>query len=109
MVTERRRIAAFRTSESKLRALIASMDDVILILDRDGMYKEIVPTNPSLLYRPAQETIGRHIADFFPPDETSFFLFAPDAVVLDIGLTDVDGITVYGDIHGRWPRLVAPA
>jgi CheY-like chemotaxis protein len=31
--------------------------------------------------------------------------FAPDAVVLDIGLPDVDGITVYGDIHGRWPRL----
>jgi PAS domain S-box-containing protein len=72
--TERRRIAAFRTSESKLRALIASMDDVILILDRDGMYKEIVPTNPSLLYRPAQEMTGRRIADFFPPDETSFFL-----------------------------------
>ena len=31
--------------------------------------------------------------------------FSPDAVVLDIGLPDVDGITVYGDIHSRWPRL----
>src|SRR5258705_8241927 len=57
--TERERIAAFRTSESKLSALLASMDDVILILDRDGTYKEIVPTNPSLLYRPTQEMIGR--------------------------------------------------
>jgi PAS domain S-box-containing protein len=31
--------------------------------------------------------------------------FSPDAVVLDIGLPDVDGITVYGDIHERWPHL----
>jgi PAS domain S-box-containing protein len=31
--------------------------------------------------------------------------FSPDAVMLDIGLPDVDGITVYGDIHRRWPRL----
>jgi PAS domain S-box-containing protein len=31
--------------------------------------------------------------------------FSPDVVVLDIGLPDIDGITVYADIHRRWPSL----
>lgn len=74
MLFARRRIAAFQRSESKLRALLASMNDVILILDREGTYKEIVPTNPALLHRPAQEMIGRRIGEFFSPEETSLFL-----------------------------------
>jgi PAS domain S-box-containing protein len=31
--------------------------------------------------------------------------FLPDAVILDIGLPDLDGITVYAEIHRRWPTL----
>jgi CheY-like chemotaxis protein len=31
--------------------------------------------------------------------------FMPDAVVLDVGLPDVSGITVYGEIARRWPSL----
>ena len=56
-----------------MRALLASMDDVILILDRDGRYIEIVPTNPQLLYRPAEGLVGRYIRDVFPPDEARLF------------------------------------
>src|SRR5439155_24079959 len=56
----------FRRSEKKLRALLASMTDVILVLDRIGTYVEVVPTNPRLLYRPLAEMLGRRIADVFP-------------------------------------------
>ena len=31
--------------------------------------------------------------------------FAPDAVVLDVGLPDISGITVYEQIARRWPSL----
>jgi CheY-like chemotaxis protein len=31
--------------------------------------------------------------------------FSPDAVVLDIGLPDVDGVTVYLEIQKHWPDL----
>jgi two-component system cell cycle sensor histidine kinase/response regulator CckA len=31
--------------------------------------------------------------------------FAPDAVVLDVGLPDMDGVEVYRNIHAKWPDL----
>ncbi|HEY3053629.1 MAG TPA: PAS domain S-box protein [Thermoanaerobaculia bacterium] len=90
MVIARRRIRRFQESESKLRALLASMDDVILILDRVGTYLEIVPTNPSLLYRPADEMVGRRIGDFFPADQTEFFLSRIATVLAERATLDVD-------------------
>jgi PAS domain S-box-containing protein len=31
--------------------------------------------------------------------------FAPDAVILDVGLPDIDGLTVFAEIIARWPDL----
>jgi len=31
--------------------------------------------------------------------------FAPDAVILDVGLPDIDGLTVFVEITARWPDL----
>jgi two-component system cell cycle sensor histidine kinase/response regulator CckA len=31
--------------------------------------------------------------------------FAPDAVILDVGLPDIDGVTLYAEIATRWPDL----
>ena len=70
---ERRR---YQRSEAKLRALLSSIDDLILVLDREGTYLEIVPTNPSLLYRPAAEVIGRRIREVFPKSDADKFLAA---------------------------------
>ena len=40
-------------SEAELRALFAAMTDVIIVLDKEGRYLRIAPTNPSLLIRTA--------------------------------------------------------
>ena len=51
-ISERKRAEdALRRSEAELRALFASMEDVILVLDRGGRYLRIAPTTPALLYR----------------------------------------------------------
>ncbi|HET6594496.1 MAG TPA: GAF domain-containing protein [Anaerolineales bacterium] len=55
-------------SESELRALFASMNDVIIVYDRDGRYVRIAPTNPSLLIRPPDEMVGRYIKNILPPE-----------------------------------------
>jgi|GEM_PF-5713915 len=61
-------------SDAKLRALLGAMKDVILVVDREGRYLEIAPTNPSLLYRPAADLIGKTLHEVFPRSQADFFL-----------------------------------
>jgi PAS domain S-box-containing protein len=53
--------------------LFASMHDVVLVIDREGVYRKIASTNPALLYRPADELIGQSLKDVFPADEAGKF------------------------------------
>ncbi|MDO9300683.1 MAG: PAS domain S-box protein, partial [Anaerolineales bacterium] len=68
-------------SEAELRALFASMQDVVLIIDKDGVYRKIAPTNPSLLYNPPQELLGKSLAEVFPQAEADHFLSATREVL----------------------------
>lgn len=63
-------------SESELRALFASMNDVIIVYDKDGRYVRIAPTNPSLLIRPPDEMVGKYIKDILPPELHASFMNA---------------------------------
>jgi len=63
-------------SESELRALFASMNDVIIVYDKDGRYVRIAPTNPSLLVRPPDEMIGKYLQDILPPEIHKQFMDA---------------------------------
>lgn len=61
-------------SEARLRALFAAMTDIILVMDSEGRYLEIVPTKPDLLYRPAEELLGKTVREIFAPEQADFFL-----------------------------------
>ena len=61
-------------SESELRALFASMDDVVLVIDRQGVYQKIAPTNPGLLVEPPNDLLGKNVQDVFPPEEAETLL-----------------------------------
>ncbi len=63
-------------SADELRALLAAMTDVVLVLDADGRYVRIAPTNPALLYRPAPELLGKTLDEVFPPERAREFLSA---------------------------------
>jgi PAS domain S-box-containing protein len=74
-IAERRRAEeALRASEAEMRALLAAMTDVILVLDRQGRYVEIAPTNPDLLYKPPAELLGKTLHQLFPRAQADFFL-----------------------------------
>ncbi len=69
MAIERKRAEqALRASEAEFRALFAAMRDVILVLDREGRYLRIAPNAPELLYRPAEEMLGRRVEEVLPPE-----------------------------------------
>jgi PAS domain S-box-containing protein len=74
-VTERKRTEeALAASEAELRALFACMNDVVLVIDRDGVYRKIAPTNPNLLYKPPEELLGKTLWDVFPADRAESFI-----------------------------------
>ncbi|MFN8598503.1 MAG: GAF domain-containing protein, partial [Anaerolineae bacterium] len=76
-VTARKRVeAALQASEAQLRALFAAMTDLILIIDDQGYYREIIPTNPQLLYRSPDQLLGKRLHQIFPAEQADRFLAA---------------------------------
>jgi PAS domain S-box-containing protein len=74
-ITERKRMElALAASEAELRALLASMNDVVLVIDRNGVYRKIAPTNPDLLYKPPEELLGKTLQDVFPVEQAETFI-----------------------------------
>lgn len=65
---------ALQDSEAELRALFAAMNDVIFVINTEGRYLKIAPTNPSLLYKPPTEVIGKTIGEIMPPKIADFLL-----------------------------------
>jgi PAS domain S-box-containing protein len=101
-VTKRKRVEAeLQASESELRALFAAMPDVILVLDAEGRYRKVAPTNPKLLYKPSGELVGKTLHDIFPLSQADTFLghiqsalATQQPVNIDYSLT-IDGLEVW--------------
>jgi PAS domain S-box-containing protein len=74
-ITQRKQAEAeLQASESELRALFAAMSDAIMVLDVEGRYLKVAPTNPKLLYKPANELIGKKLHEVFPLAQADLFL-----------------------------------
>jgi PAS domain S-box-containing protein len=65
---------ALQASEAELRTLFAAMNDVIFVIDIEGRYLKIAPTNPGILYKPPAELVGQKFSDLFYPEMAEFFL-----------------------------------
>lgn len=65
---------ALEKSEKKLRSIFAALPDIFLILDKNGKYIEIAPSNESLLYKPANELIGKTLHEIFDKEMADMFL-----------------------------------
>jgi diguanylate cyclase (GGDEF)-like protein/PAS domain S-box-containing protein len=66
--------AALQQSETQLRALFASMHDVVIVYDIDGRYIEIAPTDPASLYRPPDEMLGKTVYDILPKEQAEYIV-----------------------------------
>ncbi len=59
-----------------VEAICGALRDLVLVLDRDGTYRYVLPSRADLLYRPAEEVLGRQLGEVFPPEEAERFLNA---------------------------------
>jgi PAS domain S-box-containing protein len=60
-------------SGAVLHALAGAMSDLVVILDRDGRYVDIVTHRAELLVLPAEQLLGRRLHDVFPRDAADVF------------------------------------
>lgn len=60
-------------SESELRALFSSMKDVIFVLDYKGRIVKIAQSNLELLYKPADELVGKTLHESIPAKQADLF------------------------------------
>lgn len=60
--------------EAELRALFAAMTDAILVVDAQGRYLQVAPTNPDLRVRPADELLGKTVQEVVPAAQAEAFL-----------------------------------
>ncbi|CAA9483701.1 MAG: diguanylate cyclase/phosphodiesterase (GGDEF & EAL domains) with PAS/PAC sensor(s) [uncultured Rubrobacteraceae bacterium] len=74
-ITERKRAEeALRSSEAEMRALFEAMTDVFLMLDSEGRYLKVATINPSLLYTPLEDLVGKTLHEVFPQEQADAFL-----------------------------------
>jgi PAS domain S-box-containing protein len=74
-ITERKKAEEkLRSSEAELRAVFEAITDAIFVFDSEGRYLKVAPSNPSLLYRPAAEMLGKTLHEILPREQADEFL-----------------------------------
>jgi PAS domain S-box-containing protein len=85
-ITERRQAEeALLESEEKLRSTLESVDDLVFVLDKDGVYidyhQPIATGAGTRLLVPPDAFVGRHYRDVMPPDVSALVDNAIDAII----------------------------
>ncbi len=57
---------AQRQSEKQLLTVLSNLPDLLLVIDRDGNYRQVHTADESLLLRPSEELIGKRVFDVMP-------------------------------------------
>ncbi|MGL5080228.1 MAG: PAS domain S-box protein, partial [Microcoleaceae cyanobacterium] len=66
--------ATSKQHKAELTGLFEAMSNVVLILDGEGRYLKLPPTNPNLLYKPRAELIGKTIYEVFPLQQAECYM-----------------------------------
>lgn len=69
-----RKAENLRHSETELRGVFNALDDVVLVLDYEGRYISVAPTNQDLLYQPAEFLTGKLLSEVFQKERAEFFM-----------------------------------
>lgn len=61
-------------SRAELLALFNAIQDVIIVMDRDGRYLKVAPSSAPLLYKPPEDSVGKTLHEIFPAEIADYFL-----------------------------------
>ena len=84
------------------------MQDVVLIIDRNGIYREIGPTNPTIVYIPPQELLGKRLQDVFPAEQVEVFYKVIQEVLDTKQTLQIEYKLVIGDQSVWYEAAISP-
>ena len=65
---------ALSDSSARLRAITQAIPDVLLVLDRNGRYQEVLSSDKAALVANANDLLGKHLSDVLPADQAQRYL-----------------------------------
>ncbi|HEX7705269.1 MAG TPA: sigma 54-interacting transcriptional regulator [Thermoanaerobaculia bacterium] len=68
------RTAELKSIASRLRAIASALSDLVMVVDGEGRYLELLTGQQELLYRPAEELKGKRFDEIFPADLAAEFM-----------------------------------
>ncbi|TVQ57563.1 MAG: PAS domain S-box protein [Spirulina sp. DLM2.Bin59] len=95
-------------SRGELLALFNAIQDVIIVMDREGRYLKIAPSSAPLLYKPSEESIGKTLHELFPIEIADFFLSYIQRALDTQKLVRMDYSLPIGDRLVYFDSIVAP-
>jgi PAS domain S-box-containing protein len=61
-------LKASRERERYLNSLLSGLPDLLFVIDKDGVYREVYAHDESLLVAPRETLMGRSVREFLPPE-----------------------------------------
>lgn len=86
-----------KQAEAELRALLAAMDDLVLIRDRYGRCVKVAPTNTTSLVKPPEEMAGTMLHEVLPSSTADLLLEAIDKTLAQRQTTRVEYCVQIGE------------
>ncbi|HCA98150.1 MAG TPA: hypothetical protein DEP38_27160, partial [Cyanobacteria bacterium UBA9226] len=73
-----------------MRGLLGAMSDLIMVLDDRGRYLKVTPNNSSLLFKKADDVVGKTVSDIFAKSEAEIFLTCINKTLLTQETQDIE-------------------
>lgn len=93
---------------SKLNAILNAVPDLMFVIDRNGIYQEVIASNLSLLPLDPSEIIGRNISEFFYPEETTNHLYNINECLVNKKLTTYEYSLEMNGLRTFWEARLTP-
>jgi len=106
-ITDQKRAEiALRTAEARNTAILRAIPDLMFILRRDGTHLDFHARDPSKLYLPPEQFIGKTVREVLPPETAEMIMEA-----LERSCTSGDPVVIeyeldIGELHYYESRLV---
>ncbi|MGB1287716.1 MAG: PAS domain S-box protein, partial [Aggregatilineales bacterium] len=92
---------ALKQSEERLSSILAAIPELVLVLDREGIYRWIATEQHPILLLPAEKLLNHRLDEFFDKKQVDMFLSCIHQVV-DTGTTVEMEYTLNLKGHLRW-------